>query len=259
MKEQREKKSPLKTTPLREAGQSAREQRDDYVMGKAFFWVIFPMVTILFAGFEWVRWWRKMSPDPVLWTVIAVLACAVAVWQMFVTKRKAQPMNLGVEGEQVVGQRLEELRSAGYKVFHDIPGDGFNVDHVIVGPGGVFVVETKTRSKSAGPDVKVVYDGKTLTVDGIAPDRDAIAQVKAASSYVEGIIKRSTGHEVEAQPVVLFPGWYTKQPKRPDVWVLNETVFPQWVEGAWDELDGVTVNQIADSIRMHVENKSRAL
>ena len=44
---------------------------------------------------------------------------------------------------------LEDLRAQGYAVFHDIPGDGFNVDHALIGPAGIFAIETKTRAKPA--------------------------------------------------------------------------------------------------------------
>ena len=38
----------------------------------------------------------------------------------------------------------------GFAVFHDVPGDkAFNVDHVVIGPQGVFAVETKGRGKPA--------------------------------------------------------------------------------------------------------------
>lgn len=38
----------------------------------------------------------------------------------------------GPNGERAVGQYLELLREQGVKVFHDIPSDNFNLDHVLV-------------------------------------------------------------------------------------------------------------------------------
>ena len=53
------------------------------------------------------------------------------------------------------------------KVYHDIPGNNFNIDHVVVGPNGVFAVETEGRSKPnrgrGQSDATVVYDGRSLT------------------------------------------------------------------------------------------------
>jgi hypothetical protein len=53
----------------------------------------------------------------------------------------------GRNGEVVVGEALEDLRWEQYIVLHDIPfaGEG-NIDHLVSGPNGVYLVETKFGS-----------------------------------------------------------------------------------------------------------------
>lgn len=53
----------------------------------------------------------------------------------------------GRNGEAVVGDALEGLRWERYIVLHDVPfpGQG-NIDHLVSGPNGVFLVETKFGS-----------------------------------------------------------------------------------------------------------------
>src|ERR671933_917984 len=50
----------------------------------------------------------------------------------------------GAHAESIVGYVLEKLRKLGFEVVHDIqqPGEG-NVDHLVSGPSGVFMIETK--------------------------------------------------------------------------------------------------------------------
>jgi Nuclease-related domain len=52
----------------------------------------------------------------------------------------------GARAEESVGETLNELRREGWIVMHDIvqPGEG-NVDHLISGPNGVYLIETKLR------------------------------------------------------------------------------------------------------------------
>src|SRR5947209_4421219 len=52
---------------------------------------------------------------------------------------------VGAKGEQLVGRELAKLASPPWYVFHDIPigGRGANVDHLVIGPGGVFSVNAK--------------------------------------------------------------------------------------------------------------------
>jgi Nuclease-related domain len=50
----------------------------------------------------------------------------------------------GAHAESIVGYVLENLRKLGFEVVHDLPqpGEG-NVDHLVSGPSGVFMIETK--------------------------------------------------------------------------------------------------------------------
>lgn len=52
----------------------------------------------------------------------------------------------GAEGEEAVGEILESLTSDGWHVIHDVSFGRGNIDHVVVGPGGVFSIETKSHA-----------------------------------------------------------------------------------------------------------------
>jgi hypothetical protein len=58
----------------------------------------------------------------------------------------AVPWLKGASAESAVGAELEELRRDGYIVMHDVMfgGEG-NLDHIVSGPNGVFLVETKFK------------------------------------------------------------------------------------------------------------------
>lgn len=45
-----------------------------------------------------------------------------------------------------MGELLESLAPQGWRVLHDISFGRGNVDHVLIGPGGVFTVETKSHA-----------------------------------------------------------------------------------------------------------------
>jgi len=53
----------------------------------------------------------------------------------------------GDEGEKLVSLCLEDL-PRGYFVFNDvnIPGGKGNFDHIVIGPTGIFLIETKNYS-----------------------------------------------------------------------------------------------------------------
>jgi hypothetical protein len=54
----------------------------------------------------------------------------------------------GAEGEEAIGRTFERLSAEGFIVLHDRrkPGTRWNLDHVIVGPPGVYVIDAKYYS-----------------------------------------------------------------------------------------------------------------
>jgi hypothetical protein len=65
----------------------------------------------------------------------------------FDMKTDERAWRVGAGGEETIGARLEKLRKHGWHVLHAVPvGDrGSDIDHVVIGPGGVWTLNTKTH------------------------------------------------------------------------------------------------------------------
>ncbi len=74
--------------------------------------------------------------------VVAVVAVAQSLWGR---RQTTSAWATGAQGERVVGGQLNKVASRGVSVLHDrrIPGSRANIDHVAVGPRGIFVIDTK--------------------------------------------------------------------------------------------------------------------
>jgi hypothetical protein len=97
----------------------------------------------------------KWNPAPLVLSVLVILA---AFGLRRLANREADlaiPWVKGARAERAVGDELNELRRDGFTVMHDIEQhrEG-NVDHLVSGPTGVFLVETKHRGYRAGDLVK---------------------------------------------------------------------------------------------------------
>lgn len=134
--------------------------------------------------------------------------------------RKTEEMRnryLGYFGERVVAEHLEPLKLQGWRVFHDVPcqheGVKFNIDHIAVGAGGVFIIETKTRRKgSARPGFKdnvVSFDGQRL-VWPWAEDNHGLEQAERNALWFAKIVKQETGEQVVVTPILVLPGWWVE-------------------------------------------------
>jgi hypothetical protein len=107
---------------------------------------------------------------------------------------------------------------------HDLPGEGFNVDHVIVAPAGVFCVETETRAKPhqgrSVEDATAIYDGHSIRFPGIVHDQ-SVRHARERARWLSHWIKKATGLLVPVQPAVALPRWVIDRQGSGDVTVMN--------------------------------------
>jgi hypothetical protein len=135
---------------------------------------------------------------------------------------------LGYEGEIAVGQELNQLMRDGYRVYHDFPADNFNIDHIVVGPPGVFAVETKARSKPTSTDrkadAKVKYDGNCLRFPN-GTDVESLEQARRQAEWLSKWLRRAVGEAVAVRPVVVLPGWFVERTASGGIPVINPKNF----------------------------------
>lgn len=108
---------------------------------------------------------------------------------------EAQPWFSGALGEREVGTALARLPH-GWTAFHAVPvGSGeADVDHLVVGPGGVFVVNTKRH-----PGAKLSIYERAVLVNGAKQPYLRNSDLEA--SRVRGLLLRA-GIEAPVQPVI---------------------------------------------------------
>lgn len=151
------------------------------------------------------------------------LYCA---WKAISLFQKIKRLKLGWEGELATAEELNRLTRLGYEVFHDVPAEGFNVDHVVVGPSGLYAIETKARTKQkrgkATSSWRATYDGKKIDFAGFS-DAKPIEQATRNAKWLSQWLSAASGEKVSATPVVALPGWYIDRKARPAVRVINST------------------------------------
>jgi Nuclease-related domain len=127
---------------------------------------------------------------------ILFLASEIALLvSMFVISRYVLPLverhDRGATGEEQVGGLLEVLSERGWRVIHDASLGRGNVDHILIGPPGIFTIETKSHP---GPVTVTRVHGETL--------RQAQAQ-RRAIEHVSGL---------EVEPLIVFSRAWVDRP-----------------------------------------------
>jgi len=76
--------------------------------------------------------------------LLAILSIFAGIILFMHGRSKGYSWKKGLEGEKTVNKFLEELPQD-YFIFYDVklPGSKGNIDNVVIGPNGIFVVETK--------------------------------------------------------------------------------------------------------------------
>jgi len=248
-------KSPIKDRPLHNPGESLQRAIHHIALDQVLYYVTISGFFIALAGIEWMRWYNATLPSPRIVTTFAALVVLFSAVKIGLALRKIKRLKLGLDGEKTVGQFLDHLRTGGAQVFHDIPGVGFNLDHVVIHPSGVYVIETKTWSKPVRGAPTLVYDGEGISKNGLPRDTKPIVQVRAARKWLAELLKESTGRGFTVRPVVLYPGWYiepTAEAKASDVWVLNPKALPSFIANSKDQLQPDEVKLCAFHLARYV-------
>jgi hypothetical protein len=225
----KKKRSPLHEKPLRLPGQSL----DDAIINKEddlLPYIFYPCMFIVFSFMEWVRWLRDYPPKPIPLTVISVIITIICAIRISMIRKTIKSFKLGRDGERIVAEYMQDVIREGAVVLHDILGDKFNVDHVIVSPHGIFVLETKTLSKPIRGEATITRNNGFVFADGHKLQRNPIEQAKALSHWIQELLYQSTGKKFQVKPVVLFPGWFVEPMHGgKDVWLLNPKALPKFI------------------------------
>jgi Nuclease-related domain len=113
--------------------------------------------------------YEVISPMPLHFVAGAYLGAALAcyMWLRDSPPFYIEKWRLGADGERATGKALASLRREGWHTLHDLPTPRGNRDHVVVGPGGAFLLD----SKNLGGEVSV--QGDVLRVERLDDPRES--------------------------------------------------------------------------------------
>ena len=130
---------------------------------------------------------------------------------------------------------LAELQAAGWFVLHDLAWPGrqkANIDHLVVGPGGIFVIDTKNWSGRVE-----VRDG-VLRQNGRSRE-SAVDGVRRAAAAVESLVP-----EVPIQPVLSMHGELTMTERAGEVIICSTSTLREMLQSRPTVLQPVDVQRI---------------
>lgn len=221
--EREDRKSPLVDDLLRLPGETLNERFRDSIFdlcGVFAASMFVPAIGLLVLLNSWVDPARiKLSATAVIAVLTILGGVGWSLWKILQILRTISTTKRGLEGELATAQLLTPLLSEGWQLFHDLPMKRGNIDHVLVGPTGVYAIETKYRSKRQSlkgkEGAQADYDGKAIRFAGGATEQLPVQQAQAVAGELSKWLHGKVGEQVSVVPVVALPGWFVKSTQRP--------------------------------------------
>lgn len=193
------------------AGRSARARyergRAKHRSGRRLRLIVNMAIALPLAIIAWA-WTTGVGYTFGLWLAAAIVFIAFA--KAWIEPDHVRAWGIGSEGEAITESELERL-SDGYELLHDrrLPGSRANIDHVVIGPGGVFVVESK---RMVG---KLTIRGDEVYIRG--RNTKMVDQVLHQTETLESVLRDAGFARVPARPVLFVqkadaPLWFRDRP-----------------------------------------------
>lgn len=115
-------------------------------------------------------------------------------------RTEATSWEVGAKGERQVHKELEKLKRDGWQVLPSIvKGNGSDIDHLAIGPPGVFTINTKNHQGAS-----IWIGDHTMKVNNVRLPylRNSRHEAESAAR----VLSRATGLEVKVRPVLAFVG-----------------------------------------------------
>ena len=255
MKAQKKYKVGFEKDLHRLPGQSVDEKLQTYIEDSVDVWLVQITLGIFLIVMSWGASFVGV-PNPYVITFSTIPFILYALYRLRGARERIRRLKQGRDGERYVGQLLEEMRSSGNLIYHDIFCDSFNIDHVVIGPKGIFAIETKTWSKLKGGEI--TYDGSNLLINGSIPDKSPIKQAQANARWLSNMIKESTGKAFPVQAIITVPSWFVQSEmqtllKKEKVSLLNPKNLSSFIKKSKGSLSNEDIHLTSYHLSRHIK------
>ena len=232
IKRRRDRLSPLASkqlghVPGQQLMTKVADHEFDMMSGVMLMYMALPLMFMTWAGarIDWsaVRW----GFDEWLFLIAGAALFGYGMREYIRNLHARDRMRDGLVAERVTGMQLNRLIAQGCTVIHDLPCDGFNIDHVVIAPKGVFAVETKSfrkpKVRKQGEPAKVLFDGASLAFSDFST-RKPLDQSRQQAQWLARYLREALGEAIRVDPAVSVPGWFVERneaAKTADVFVFT--------------------------------------
>ncbi|GAA3898817.1 hypothetical protein GCM10022228_06790 [Halomonas cibimaris] len=263
-------RSPFDANPLRGPGQALRARLDQAFSTLFLNGSLGPLISLAPLMYGMGRMLFAQRQFWVEWALYGMLSTVlVLIFSLLLVRdyQRIRRLKLGLACELAVGQELDRLlylEAHTYAVFHDVPAGHFTIDHIVVTPGGIFVVETRARSRALdaeGREIKQVAVERERLRFPHWQERRPLYKTRQAVSWLSDWLERQCGVPVPVRGVLVLPGWdIDTQEAANDIMVVSgEHLAAQLTAITLGKLDKTVHGSIVDWLRQRCPQQEKPL
>jgi hypothetical protein len=241
---------------LRNPGQSLDRKIDQAFKTWTTHFIFTAGVMITYALHEWARWIFNWGSHPVLFSALAFFGIVFCLTSLDPIAKQWRFLRKIRRDKIRASDDLNELTQQGYTLMHDFAPTEFRMDHVLIGPGGLFAVATESLEQGKRRGEEIQYDGKNLYLRGKLLKRDPVSRARVMADWLDQKTFQALGRRFKVQPVVLFPRRHLEGPlNASDVWVLNSAALPSYINLEDDKLNKYDRKKLIDLMKEFLEKE----
>ncbi|MEY2537313.1 MAG: hypothetical protein QOG67_1053 [Verrucomicrobiota bacterium] len=149
--------------------------------------------------------------DPRFWMFLSILVTVyggVNVFHLHSQRRILPP----VDSDRTMDKALESIRAKGMVAYEKSGEPGLQVDYVVVGPRGIFVVEAKARNVFGSGTIDYRSDNE-LILGGKISDNQPLKEARSGAQAIQQLLPQQLSKDHPVTPLVVFSGdWRINQP-----------------------------------------------
>ena len=171
---------------------------------------------------------------------------------MFGVQTDERAYRVGADGEEEVAWRMRKLGDC-WHVLHSVPvGEkDSDIDHVVIGPPGVFTLNTKNHSRK-----KVWVAEKAFMVSG--QKTNYLRNSRHEAARASKLLTTACGFDVQVEPIiVVIAAELTIKAQPTDVHVVARKRIGKWLERRPATLSPAAVEAIYEMARRDTTWRSR--
>ncbi len=185
-------------------------------------------------------------PDWQLYLFLGALAAAAlfVAYRLAVTVLAWQQLRFLRDANIAIGHQLQWISSDYGRVFHDVPVPSGVVDHVMLGPAGVYAVSVIARRTAKAGETRINGDEVQFRPTRTASD---VNEIETTISELAYELSKQVGHNIRVRSVIAVPGWDVSSQAGSEHLLVNERNLPM-LRGWKDQADYL-MNEDVDALQ----------